>query len=194
MDRARRAGRPPSPGDPRGLPRWPGCPGRGTEPREAGRLLGPHSPFCSCPGFSHHGRPIPDASLRPSQASCLGPGQSEAPAHPQPRPRGGRRHSQLSRCSVHSCSSRGYLARSMSQATVEVILCGRFPGMRPGPGSWQLPWPDRLRGPPAPPGGASPGAPASAWCLQAVVAKSRLLGGNRELTTLQILVVPVLQE
>lgn len=38
---------------------------------------------------------------------------------------------------MHSCSSMGYLARSMSQATVDVILsrqqAGEAPGVRPAP-------------------------------------------------------------
>lgn len=58
---------------------------------------------------------------------------------------------------MHSCSSMGYLARSMSQATVEVILSDnglvRSPGARPAPGSWQPPDPTD-RDDPAPPRGA----------------------------------------
>lgn len=41
------------------------------------------------------------------------------------------RHSQLSKCSMHSCSSMGYLARSMSQATVEVMLSRQQAGEVP---------------------------------------------------------------
>lgn len=95
-------------------------------------LLRPSGPFSSCPGLSLHGCPVPGASLPPGQAGCTGPDSlSPMPAvekpvwppraEPPPRP-GPSRHSQLSRCSMHSCSSMGYLARSMSQATVEVIL------------------------------------------------------------------------
>ena len=39
--------------------------------------------------------------------------------------------SQLSRSSMHSCSSMGYLVRSMSQATVEVMLGGGEKGRVP---------------------------------------------------------------
>lgn len=75
--------------------------------------------------------PVPDAFLCLSWASCESPllsqqshwrrlhGLARVQPHPVPAPEG---HSQLSRCSIHSCSSIGYLARSMSQATVEVIL------------------------------------------------------------------------
>lgn len=61
------------------------------------------------------------------------------------------RHSQLSKCSMHSCSSMGYLARSMSQATVEVMLSRQQAGEVPR--GEAVPGPDRRPRPCARPGG-----------------------------------------
>lgn len=79
---------------------------------------------------------------------------------------GGRRHSQLSRRSMHSCSSMGYLARSMSQATVDVILprqrAGEVSRREVGARHPASPAPTPTRGPPSSKGGRAASGALSA--------------------------------
>lgn len=100
------------------------------DPWEEGRAAQAFQlPLCLLfsPGSSLHGSyprrfpvPKPGRLQRSLEARVPSPPTTQLPSRaPCPAPEG---HSQLSRCSMHSCSSMGYLARSMSQATVEVIL------------------------------------------------------------------------